>query len=314
MSGPRFTVVIPAFNEEGIVGDAIRSVQAQTRPDWVATVVDDGSRDGTAEVVREIAAGDQRVRLLSKENEGLSAARNSAIEIADTELISFLDADDRWLPTYLERMAAALDAAPDAGMAYTDAWALDTDRGRFRRATAMSSCRPPDVLPPEPDQIMRLLVRQNFIWVSVTMRRVALEQAGRFRADMTSAEDIELWFRLLAKGWTLVGPVGVLGIKGERPEAMSRQDLKNFVNLQRVMGLVCENPEVPEDVKELARDEVRTLERWRLALSGESRLLSAGLAARLHLGKVKRFLLARREWRREPPPEVREAFGDLQDA
>ncbi len=311
MSVPAFSVVIPAYNEERRVGAAIGSVQAQTRADWEAIVVDDGSSDATAEVVAAIATRDPRVKLVSKPNAGLSAARNTAIKMARAPLVSLLDSDDLWLPGYLETMGHALEADPEAGIAYTDAWALDTESGRFRRATAMSSCSPPDVLPQDPVEVMKLLVRQNFIWVSVTARREALERAGLFRADLASAEDIELWFRVLAEGYRVIGPLGVLGIKGERADAMSRQDLRNVTNLQLVMGWVAENPKIPESVQELARAKIAGLERWRLALSGESRTLSLGLSARLRLGSVKRAILRGREWRSEPPAEVQAAFPNL---
>jgi glycosyltransferase involved in cell wall biosynthesis len=312
MSGPpSFTVVIAAYNEEDYVGGAIRSVQRQTRGDWEAIVVDDGSADGTAELVSSMAAEDPRVRLVRQENAGLSAARNTAIELAETEYVSILDSDDLWLPSYLETMGAVLEAAPRAGWAYTDAWALDVDTHRFRRATAMSSCQPPDLLPGDPAEVMKLLVRQNFMWVSATVRRRALVEAGLFNTDYKSAEDIELWFRILALGYTVVRAPGVLGVKRERAEAMSRADLKNIKNLQRVMAAVAENPGVPREVQRLARERIGYYEGWRLALSGESRPRALALAARRKLGALRRALMRRYDWRSEPPAEVQAAFPEL---
>ena len=312
MTAPAFSVIIPAYNERELVGHAIRSVQAQDRSDWEAIVVDDGSTDGTADAVRELAEGDPRIELVSKENAGLSAARNTGIRRARAELISFLDSDDMWLPGYLSAMWDALESNPQAGFAYTDAWALDVDTHRFRRATAMASCQPPAVLPEDPAEVMKLLIRQNFIWVSATVRRQALDDAGLFDEDMKSAEDIELWFRVLARGYRVVRPPGVLGVKRERSDAMSRQDLKNVENLQLVMRKVAEDESLPPDVRDLAAERIGSLERWRRALSGDSRLLALGLAIRLRLGKIQRAILRRRLWRSEPPPEVQRAFGDLQ--
>jgi cellulose synthase/poly-beta-1,6-N-acetylglucosamine synthase-like glycosyltransferase len=303
--------VIPAYNERDLVGHAIRSVQAQTVTDWEVIVVDDGSSDGTADAVRPFTEGDERIRLVSKENEGLSAARNTGIELARAPLVSFLDSDDMWLPDYLEAMGSALEAAPSAGWAYTDAWALDVDSGRFRRATAMASCQPPAVLPEDTVEVMKLLIRQNFMWVSATVRRDALVAAGMFDAEMKSAEDIELWFRVLALGYSVVRPPGVLGIKRERLEAMSRQDLKNVINLQVVMSRVAADERVPPEVRQLATKRIDGLERWRLALSGESRLLALGLRARLLLGRLKRATVGRQDWLAEPPAEVQAAFPDL---
>jgi hypothetical protein len=288
-------------------------VIAQTRSDWELIVIDDGSSDGTAERVEEYRERDDRIRLLRQENSGLSASRNAGGEIARGELISFLDADDMWLPTYLERMGAALDAAPDAGFAFTDAWSMDADTQRFRRRTAMARSHPPEVVPEDPVEIMELLVRENFIWVSATVRRRALDEAGWFRADFRLTEDIEMWFRMLALGYRGIRvPGGPLGVKREREQALSRQLVDNMVSRQRVLRLVIENDQIPASVKEPAATRIEELERDRRLFSGESRGLAVAMSARRVLGAVKRATLGRAQWRRRPPPEVREAFPDLQ--
>jgi len=311
LNTPAFTVVIPAFNERELLPHAVRSVQAQTRKDWEAFVVDDGSSDGTAEAIRPFAQADQRIHLISKPNEGLSAARNTAIERSRAPLISLLDADDMWLPGYLGSMAKALEANPTAGWAYTDAWALDADNGKFRRGTATSSLEQPTVLPENPVEMMKLLIRQNFIWVSATIRRSALNDAGLFDPELKSAEDIDLWLRILARGYSVVRTKEILGIKREREEAMSREGLKNVTNLQEVMTRVAGDETIPAEVRTIAAERINSLERWRLALSGESRMLALGLALRLKLGTVKRALLRRHEWLSEPPAEVQAAFPEL---
>jgi glycosyltransferase involved in cell wall biosynthesis len=311
MTEPAFSVVIPAYNQEDLVGWALKSVQRQTRPDWEAIVVDDGSTDDTADTVRGLAEADQRIRLITKENRGSSAARNAGIAVSRAPLISFLDSDDMLLPRYLEVMGSALAATPGAGLAYTDAWALDVDRGRFRRATAMSGSRPPDVAPDNPVEVMKLLVHLNFIWISSTLTRRALEDAGPFREDLLFAEDAELWFRVLACGYRAVRPPGILGVKRERAEAKSQEHVRNIGGFQAVLRGVSEDPEMPAEVRELADARIRTLEWQRRAFSGESRLLSVGLATRLRLGRFKRAVLPSREWR-ETPAAVKEAFPDLQ--
>ena len=306
-------MVVAAFNEEEVVGDAIRSVQAQTREDWELIVIDDGSDDGTARVANELAGGDPRIKVISQPNAGLSAARNAGTAAGRADLVAFLDADDLWLPDYLEVAATVLEAEPGAGWAYTDAWALDSERGRFRRATAMSACQPPDTLPGDPFEVMKLLIRQNFMWVSATVRRQALEQVGAFNESMKSAEDIELWFRILAKGWKVVRMPGVLGVKRERPGAMSRANLKNMRNLNRVLQALSENDAVPPDVRVLAKQRVQEHERLIAALSGESRPFALALAARRGAGTVGKALLGRYVWRKRPPAEVRQAFPELVD-
>jgi GT2 family glycosyltransferase len=311
MSTPTFSIAIAAYNEREHIADAIRSVQQQTREDWEAVVVDDGSTDGTAEVVRPFTAADPRVSLISKENAGLSAARNTAIAATEAPFVSFLDGDDMWLPDYLEAMAAAMERVPSAGIAYTDAWAMDADTLRFRRRPVMSGYHP-DSTPTDPIEAIKALATQNFIWVSATVRRSALTEAGWFREDFHLTEDIELWIRILAAGYTLArAPGPALGIRRHRDEGLSQQDLGNVESLQRVMRLLVADREMPEPVKEVARARIDELERWRRALSGESRAGAAALALRRFAGTAKRAVTARRDWLSEPPEEVRTAFPGL---
>ena len=108
MSRPLISVLIPAYNAERWIGDAIRSVQAQTIAAWELFVVNDGSTDGTSEVVR--ATADPRIRLVEQPNAGVSPARNKALEHARGEHIAFLDADDAMLPGNLEPTGEPLRA------------------------------------------------------------------------------------------------------------------------------------------------------------------------------------------------------------
>jgi len=105
----RVSVIVPLYNKAPYVRRALDSVAAQTFGDFELIVVDDGSTDEGASVVESF--GDGRVRLIRQENTGPGAARNRGINEARGEVLAFLDADDEWLPTYLEEGLRALDAA-----------------------------------------------------------------------------------------------------------------------------------------------------------------------------------------------------------
>ena len=127
-----------AHNSAATIAESIESVRRQTRSDWELIVVDDGSRDSTAEVGDGF--DDPRVRVVREaDNRGPSAARNRGISLARAPLVCTLDSDDLMLPQFLETMAATLDSAPEASVAFTDAWVLEDATGRVRKSDDMST-------------------------------------------------------------------------------------------------------------------------------------------------------------------------------
>jgi glycosyltransferase involved in cell wall biosynthesis len=307
---PSFSVIIPAYNEAGLVGSAIESVLRQSRPDWEAIVVDDGSTDGTAEAVHEFELRDPRVRIVRKANEGLSAARNSGIDVARARYVTFLDSDDLLMPGYLDAMGAALDANPGAGFAYTDAWAMDADSHRIGRATAMSAWTPAE--PAEnPLDTIRQLIPNNFIFVATTLPRAVLDDVGRFDPELSSAEDYDLWLRILARGYAAVRAPGVFAIKRERSDAMSANYLKMLSNLCEVYRRVASDSALPQDVRDAARERIEVFERRRQGLMGRKPTSRAMIALRRGITAVARVLFRSRRWPPQPPEEVAEAFPDL---
>lgn len=119
----KFSVIIPLYNKAPYIRKALESVLAQTYTDYELIIVDDGSTDGSAEIAeaflqdpafRLIALSPNR--LIRQANSGVSAARNNGFSVSSAEYIAFLDADDWWEPTYLERMAQLIEDYPDAGL------------------------------------------------------------------------------------------------------------------------------------------------------------------------------------------------------
>ena len=118
----KFSVIIPLYNKAPYIRKALESVFAQTYTDYELIIVDDGSTDGSAEIaeafLQDLASrlSPLAFRLLKQKNAGVSAARNNGFSVSSAEYIAFLDADDWWEPTYLERMAQLINDYPDAGL------------------------------------------------------------------------------------------------------------------------------------------------------------------------------------------------------
>lgn len=305
-----FTVVMAARDTRATIGAAIRSVLAQTRGDFELVVVDDGSRDGTPDVVRGF--GDERVQLVELEDgRGAAAARAAGIEASGGELVSLIDSDDLWMPRYLETMGAALEADPGAGFAYTDAWYLDERTRRVRRVSAMGHQRPPEPPPATAEELFDALVERNFVYNAVTLRRAAIEAAGPPDARLRSMIDWEWWLRLAATGHRAIRVPGRLGVYRLRPESLSRDPLLVAAGQRDLWRTVAEEYDLPDDRRRALRTRVARFDAEVAALEGRRRLALATWRARRRLAATRARLRRERDYYAEPPAEVREAFGDL---
>lgn len=126
---PQFSIVIPLYNKAPYIRKAIESVVSQTFGDWELIVVDDGSRDDSGTVARNI--NDSRIRVLRQENQGVSMARNNGVREASAPYVCFLDADDWWDSRFLEHMADAICRYPEAPLFGTNYWIVKGGRQRL---------------------------------------------------------------------------------------------------------------------------------------------------------------------------------------
>lgn len=300
-------MVVPAFNAETTIASTLRSVQAQTRAPQEIVVVDDGSTDGTRAAVLELARDDARITALSQENRGLPAARNAGIRAARGELVSFLDADDLWMPDYVATIDRLLADRPHAGIAYGDAWVLDDGTKRVLRRTAAASYDAPEPAPAKPEDFLRELVERNFIFVSVTVPREILLELGGFDESLSAAEDWEMWLRIAAAGHTGAGTRKPVAIYRRHTGQMSA-DLSRMLHARReVYGHIAERHPVPDDVRARARALQAELEGLAPPPAGGWKRTPAAAPLR----HVVRLARRERDYHRRPPRPVRAAFPDL---
>jgi glycosyltransferase involved in cell wall biosynthesis len=181
------SVIIPAYNLESFIGEAIWSVVAQTRPVQEILAIDDGSTDGTAACVRAMAGQDARLRFLSGDRLGPAGARNIGLKAATCPVIAFLDGDDVWPPEKVARQMERLAAADRP----------DIVSGLIQRFRTLS----PGTLTPagEPGEIVA-----HVNLGACLFRRQVFEVVGLLDERLRNSEDVDLMFRVREAGLKLV--------------------------------------------------------------------------------------------------------------
>lgn len=184
---PRVSVIIPTYNREHIVLNAIQSVIDQTFKDFEIIVVDDGSKDRAEETVKN-KYGD-KIHYFYQMNKGVPAARNQGIKIARGEYIAFLDDDDIWLPEKLRHQVTLLDSYLNVGLVYTNYYKVQS--GKKSANTYF------DIFRPYRGRVLRELYKKNNICPSsVVLRKKCIDKVGLFDESLSQAEDYDLWLRL----------------------------------------------------------------------------------------------------------------------
>ncbi|MBW4664430.1 MAG: glycosyltransferase family 2 protein [Chroococcus sp. CMT-3BRIN-NPC107] len=184
----KVSIIIPAYNAMTYLPETIQSVLQQTFTDFEVLIVDDGSSDNITEWANALT--DKRIKLISQSNLGVSNARNTAINLARAEYIAFLDADDLWQPTKLEKQVHFLDNNPNVGLVAT--WAtLTNERGEPLSEVEIDF---------KQGNIRQQIIEINLIPCgSIPMvRRTCFKNTGLFDPTLCFGEDWEMWTKLAA--------------------------------------------------------------------------------------------------------------------
>jgi GT2 family glycosyltransferase len=222
VNAPRVAVLMPVFNRERFVDEAIASVLDQDFTGFEFVIVDDGSTDRTPAILREWAQRDRRIVITTApRNEGIPRALNRGLQAARAPYIARFDSDDVMMPRRLEAQAAVLDRQPEVALVSCAFDLIDVDGNYLNRWAAG-----------EPHEVVRYFLNvYNIVGGhgQVMYRREDVLAIGGYSLDYPSSEDFELWGRLLQRGRFLSLPL--VGMKQRQHD--SRSDLHFAANKRR---------------------------------------------------------------------------------
>lgn len=207
----QISTVIPAYNRAGLIGETLRSIVSQTRPPMEVIVVDDGSTDGTCDVVESFGGP---VRLVRQANAGAGAARNAGFAAARGDAIHFMDSDDLSALNTYEVQAGVLEQG--AEMAYGP-WLRTRFDGRALSADPSALQQSP-VRPGTPIDQLVLSGRWVTVFQPCLFRRDLIERAGPYRTDLKPSEDTEMLYRLTREARGIVHTPETLLLYRVHPE------------------------------------------------------------------------------------------------
>lgn len=204
---PLFSVIIPLFNKAPYIRRAIDSVLSQTVQDFEIIVVNDGSTDGGEEIVAKYL--DSRIILVNQENGGVSVARNTGIGMAQSEFIAFLDADDEWLPSFLNEILIMIDEFPDAALFAT---AVELVYGhRVERHNhfipTFTGVLNYSESPIELRDYFKTCVLMGYSPItssSHVVKKSILQAIGNYNPTSRLSEDLEVWGKIAYAGFPII--------------------------------------------------------------------------------------------------------------
>ena len=188
---PAISVILPVYNAEAYVREAVESILNQTFTDFECIIINDGSTDGSGAILRELAARDARIVLVEQSNEGLVSALNKGLEMARADLIARMDADDVSMPERFALQHARMVQDPELAV-------LGSFMHNMDKEGNISHLVESPITPKETARCMECGCSVHH--ATVMMRREAVLQAGGYRKAFSHAEDYDLWLRMIDPG------------------------------------------------------------------------------------------------------------------
>lgn len=239
------SVVIPCYNAEKFLAQAIRSVLAQTHQDFEIIVVDDGSTDSSAEIIKSTA--DPRIRYLWQSNGGPSKARNTGVRAATGQYLAFLDADDLMLPQRLASQLAILEAQPSVSVVGSAYLWID-ENGHELAWPYHSWQRAPDL-----NSLVTWLFDCPFVPSAVMLRREAWCDVQGFDEDLLGGEDWNFWTRLVITGHRMTWHQEVLCLYRRSAGSLSEDAERMSADVPEAMRRIVDRPDFPPELLPVGR-------------------------------------------------------------
>ncbi|GAW86828.1 conserved hypothetical protein [Bathymodiolus platifrons methanotrophic gill symbiont] len=197
----KISAIIPAYNSQDFILDAIKSIQRQTHAVDEIIIIDDGSVDNTQFIVQNL--GIANIKYIRQENQGPSSARNRGIKIAQGDWLAFLDADDQWLEDKIEKQLEALALSPELHLIAGDMQEIGIDNKVITQSVLAKHNLLQKFQTNQSRAIKNALaelVQKNFIPTgTVLVKRATLIESGMFNNLIHFGEDLELWAKIAAK-------------------------------------------------------------------------------------------------------------------
>lgn len=285
MNKPTISVIVPVYNSEQFLASVLESVLAQTSPANEIIVVDDGSTDGSADI---IATYGERVRTLRQTNQGQGVARNRGAEASTGSLLAFIDSDDLWDSNKLAIQVALLERFPQAVATYCDYRTIDGHGAVTQTTSAVGTPRPSG------NALQQLLIGNCVGSPSVVLvRREAFFQAGGFNEKHSrAAEDYALWLALAVIGPIIYSPDTLVSYR--RHAAQTTQDPRFAYN--RALGNLDSYDRVAALITGVNNNDTREIYRTRVWEA----LLTLNWAARRYGDRRVALVSSLRAWRMRP--------------
>jgi glycosyltransferase involved in cell wall biosynthesis len=217
---PLVSVIIPAYRVTAYIAETLDSVIGQTFRDFETIVVNDGCPD-TENLERVIQPYLKDIRYIRQANAGPGGARNTGLAAARGEYIALLDGDDQWLPGYLDSQVAFLREHPDVDAVYGDAEIFGDDARGGSGKRFMEQCPSNGKVTLE-----SLLTERCVVFISVLVRRTAIDRVGGFDANLRGVEDFDLWLRIAQSGGTIAYHREVLSRYRLHPASLSANGIR----------------------------------------------------------------------------------------